>query len=144
MGSLRLFYAICAAAATLAAAFSPPNLAPPSDSVRRGRNLADRLFSGAIDDFDDFADFSSTQLAPSDVKKGGGVAGGDDPFLSSLQSRLKQVQERSDKLVSAPPRPTNNVNVERTRASEKLTRMPTSPPNGDSHLYASACAPRSP
>jgi hypothetical protein len=60
------------------------------------------LWSGVIDDFDDFADFSSTQLAPSEDKKGGGVAGDDDPFLSSLQSRLKQVQERSDKLVSVP------------------------------------------
>lgn len=100
MGSLRLFYAICAAAATSAAAFTPPNLAPPSPSVRRGRNSGDKsvLWSGAIDEFDDFADFSSTQLAPSEEKNGGGVAGDDDPFLSSLQSRLKQVQERSDKL----------------------------------------------
>lgn len=104
MGSLRLFYAICAAAATSAAAFTPPNLAPPSPSVRRGRNSGDKsvLWSGAIDEFDDFADFSSTQLAPSEEKNGGGVAGDDDPFLSSLQSRLKQVQERSDKLVSVP------------------------------------------
>ena len=125
MRSLRLFYAICAAAATSAAAFTPPNLAPPSPSVRTGRNSGDKsvLWSGAIDDFDDFADFSSTQLAQSDDKKGGGVAGGDDPFLSSLQSRLKQVRERSDSLVSVfPPRPTNKYlnNVERTRASEKL------------------------
>ena len=123
MGSLRLFYAICVAAAASAAAFSPPNFAPPSpSSVRRGRNSVDRLFSGAIDDFDDFADFSSTQLAPSDDKNGGGVAGGDDPFLSSLQSCLKQVQERSDKLVSVvpPPRLTNicKCRSHTTRASE--------------------------
>lgn len=43
-------------------------------------------------EFDDFAEFSSTQLTSSDD------AGGDDPFLSSLQSRVQQVQETCNTL----------------------------------------------
>jgi len=154
MGSLHLFYAICAAAATSAAAFTPPNLAPPSPSVRTGRNSGDKrsvLWSGAIDDFDDFADFSSTQLAQSDDKRGGGVAGGDDPFLSSLQSRLKQVQERSDSLVSVPSSSYQHVlyiimSSGAHAQGKNSLECPTSLTERQfSSVYASACTtPRSP
>lgn len=46
-----------------------------------------------INDFDDFAEFSSTQLQQADDNSNSG-----DTFLSSLQSRVKQVEEDSNKL----------------------------------------------
>jgi hypothetical protein len=148
MRSIRLCHAICtAAAAASAAAFSPSIVAPPSPSMQRG-NSADCLFSGAIDDFDDFADFSSTQLAPSDDKRGA-VAGGDDPFLSSLQSRLKEVHDRSDKLVSGPP-PASYLYVQKSRSRTRKQKTRSNAhmihlqPNGNSHSNARTCAPRSP
>lgn len=46
-------------------------------------------------EFDDFGEFSSTQLASSTDEES---SHGDDPFLSSLQSRVQQVQDQSNKL----------------------------------------------
>ena len=66
--------------------------------------LADSLFpdgNNNSNDFDDFAEFSSTQLASSTSNyydKQGSNSDGDDSFLSSLQSRVQQVQDQSNKL----------------------------------------------
>ena len=73
--------------------------------------------SNAMNDYDDFADFSSTQLAPissysssssssDDTERGGDAMAGNgngdvvDPFLASLISRVREVREKSDRLVS--------------------------------------------
>jgi len=87
--------------ATLAAAFSPSRL---TRSVSRSH--CDRapfscpspscLFSetnSSSNDFDDFAEFSTTQLTSSNDD-----ARCDDSFLSSLQSRVQQVEDESNKL----------------------------------------------
>mmetsp|Transcript_11282 Transcript_11282/g.24431 ORF Transcript_11282/g.24431 Transcript_11282/m.24431 type:complete len:368 (+) Transcript_11282:158-1261(+) len=92
------------AAAASAAAFSPsrarstrcecgsrPLCAPPS-SVRTPGRLHSEANSDS-NEFDDFADFSSTQLTSSDD-----AANDDESFLSSLQSRVQEVQDQSNKL----------------------------------------------
>jgi hypothetical protein len=57
-------------------------------------------------DFDDFAEFSSTQLASSssdNVVDNDSKVTDDDSFLSSLQSRVQQVKDQSKKLVGEFP-----------------------------------------
>lgn len=111
MSSHRLYNMILVVvvATSAAAAFSPSNLLA---------RLPARLLSSssnAIDDFDDFAEFSSTQLAPSSVADNDN----DDSFLSSLQSRVRQVQERSDKLVSGTyPPPPIHPSIQSKRSNE--------------------------
>ncbi|KAL3807071.1 hypothetical protein ACHAXA_011005 [Cyclostephanos tholiformis] len=122
MASRRL-YAIFITAASSATAFSPSlyhHAAPPPALSPRHRGGGDtaqqRLLSSssstnAMNDFDDFADFSSTQLAPmlsssysSDDEKHGvaktnnGEGDDIDPFLASLQSRVREVREKSVRL----------------------------------------------
>eukprot|EP00571_Detonula_confervacea_P005133 CAMPEP_0172327920 /NCGR_PEP_ID=MMETSP1058-20130122/60080_1 /TAXON_ID=83371 /ORGANISM="Detonula confervacea, Strain CCMP 353" /LENGTH=372 /DNA_ID=CAMNT_0013045009 /DNA_START=85 /DNA_END=1203 /DNA_ORIENTATION=- len=92
-------------AATSAVAFAPSSHqlnrqhvdivarhAPPSTF-----RSSSRLFSETNDstnDFDDFAEFSSTQLSNDDAA----TDDGGDSFLSSLQSRVQQVEDQSNKL----------------------------------------------
>lgn len=87
--------------ATSTAAFSTTQCL--SDAARchtRGATSSPfRISSGLSSDaddssheFDDFAEFSSPQLASSED------AAGDDPFLSSLQSRVRQVEETCNTL----------------------------------------------
>lgn len=121
MATLRLCAILVAVAAAGAAAFSPSQCArsvirlrapsspsPPSSSppfFRRGGRIGRSSSSSGVNDFDDFADFSSTKLTSSnddDVNVAGGDIGGDgggeDSFLSSLQSRMEQVQDQSNRL----------------------------------------------
>lgn len=49
-------------------------------------------------EYDDFANFSSTQLASSSSTTSSTSADTEDTFLSSLQSRLQQVQDNSTRL----------------------------------------------
>ena len=78
---------------------SPPSLLRTPTSL-----LADSsLFpdgNNNSNDFDDFAEFSSTQLASStsNYDQQGSNSDDDDSFLSSLQSRVQQVQDQSNKL----------------------------------------------
>lgn len=100
MPSLRTC-ALLLMAATTSTAFTPSPY-PPSAAVRCEKYI---LFSSNsnnnIDnhDFDDFAEFSSTQLASSSSSMVDNNSD-DDSFLSSLQSRVQQVQHQSNKLVS--------------------------------------------
>ena len=102
---------IFVAAASSAAAFSPSSQpmtrsvankkflpAPSSSSYTKTIRSPSRLHSSSdevVNDFDDFAEFSSTQLQNNEEDNGGG-----DTFLSSLQSRMQQVQNESNRLVS--------------------------------------------
>ena len=89
--------------ATSAAAFSPSqrmrsvsrsHCASPS-SFRSPSCLFSETNSSSSNDYDDFAEFSSTQLTSSNDD-----AEDSDSFLSSLQSRVQQVQDQSNTLVS--------------------------------------------
>ena len=98
------------AASSVVAAFSPSRLqhaqqsSPPSLLRTPTSLMADSsLFpdgNNNSNDFDDFAEFSSTQLASStsNYDKQGSNNDDDDSFLSSLQSRVQQVQDQSNKL----------------------------------------------
>lgn len=98
MPSLRKC-ALLLVAATLSTAFTP---SPPCAAVRYANHI---LFSSKTDnnvdshDFDDFAEFSSTQLASSSIVVNNSNGNDGDSFLSSLQSRVQQVQHQSNKLV---------------------------------------------
>ena len=122
MVTLPTTCALFLAASSMVAAFSPSRLAveksaihhlSPSSLRTPTSLLADSsLFpdgnnnNNNSNDFDDFAEFSSTQLASStstsndDAKQQGGRNSDDDgdSFLSSLQSRVQQVQDQSNKL----------------------------------------------
>lgn len=94
MVSLRL--CIILALARSAAAFSPVRtvskyIHAPSSFFRP----SSRLFTdNSSSDFDDFAEFSSTQLTSSNEE----ASDDDDSFLSSLQSRVQQVADQSNTL----------------------------------------------
>ncbi|KAL3777916.1 hypothetical protein ACHAW5_007822 [Stephanodiscus triporus] len=101
-----IFFVVVVALAA-AAAFSTSNpLARPHTS---SSGIPPRLLSSApksaIDDYDDFAEFSSSSSSTPYDENEGIVADDhdhddddDDPFLSSLQLRVRQVRERSDRL----------------------------------------------
>mmetsp|Transcript_30703 Transcript_30703/g.56251 ORF Transcript_30703/g.56251 Transcript_30703/m.56251 type:complete len:368 (+) Transcript_30703:63-1166(+) len=88
-------------AATSAAAFSPSQLRTcyiSSCCTSSSHRMPNCIFSSKVDtdssdDFDDFAEFTSTQLSSSeeDVKD-------DASFLSDLQSRVQEVEDKSNKL----------------------------------------------
>ena len=96
MSSLHLCIIIAVAAS--AQAFSPSQ---PSTCMRSSHLAPNNpLFSaetsgGGSNDFDDFAEFSSTQLTSDDTAEGDDS----DTFLCSLQSRVQQVEEQSNILV---------------------------------------------
>ena len=100
------------AASSVVAAFSPSRLQHAQQSSHSSllRTPTSLLADSSLfpdgnnnsNDFDDFAEFSSTQLASSTSnydKQGSNSDGEDeDSFLSSLQSRVQQVQDQSNKL----------------------------------------------
>jgi hypothetical protein len=121
---------VAAAASSIAAFSPSSTSLPPQRRAPRGgdggtvkrpplpsMSSSSSSSSNAMNDYDDFADFSSTQLAPmssqsssssmsDDAGRGGGVTAGngngnvDDPFFSSLISRVREVREKSERLVS--------------------------------------------
>lgn len=99
MVSLRLSVVLASVAS--AAAFSPSQLmrmishqaqhAPTTSYRSQSCLFADG--NNSSNDFDDFAEFASTQLTSSEDD-----AASDENFLSSLQSRLQEVEDQSNKL----------------------------------------------
>lgn len=90
-------------AVTSAVAFAPSarecmNIHAPS-TFRSPSHLYSETNDSDINDFDDFAEFSSTQLISSNDDAVTDDGDGDgDSFLSSLQSRVQEVQDQSNKL----------------------------------------------
>jgi len=99
MVSLRLCFLFSSAAA--ATAFSPSHWITTSHHRVASPRSPTGIFSeanssdSASNEFDDFGEFSSTQLASSTDEESSHA---DDPFLSSLQSRVQQVEDQSNKL----------------------------------------------
>ena len=80
---------------------SPPSLLRTPTSLLADSSLFQPDGNNNSNDFDDFAEFSSTQLASSTSnydQQGSNSDDDDDSFLSSLQSRVQQVQDQSNKL----------------------------------------------
>ena len=79
---------------------SPPFLLRTPTSLLADSSLFQPDGNNNSNDFDDFAEFSSTQLASStsNYDQQGSNSDDDDSFLSSLQSRVQQVQDQSNKL----------------------------------------------
>ena len=93
---------VAAAAASSAAAFSQPMR---YNGVRRSSS---RLGSSdeMVNEFDDFAEFSSTQLQNNEEEDNGDTS---SSFQSSLQSRMQQVENGSNKLVRRHNDIMNNI-----------------------------------
>ena len=101
MLSIRICIVVTAVASATAFAPSRWGAAPPRCRSVDAPSSSSRLHSeatsgGGGNEFDDFAEFSLTQLTSSSDNSAGD---GGDTFLSSLQSRVQQVQDQSNRLV---------------------------------------------